>query len=230
MEVEYSPEHWLLLREKRRKALEIVRALSRTVHPGLAVVHGSVARGDVHPGSDVDVAIVEPVPPGLVEEALEASGFTVYKRIIVMATPRSTPKAYLVLDPPEERVVSLPLARLQPREREFYMWGGEVDAAGLERGVRSPGVTKRLILVVPTPRGHVEEPVLGNEGRVAEVLGISLETVRERVRVLTRRRELGRTGVYIKVELPPEEPFEEAVRRLSASNPFFRRMMSDRSR
>ncbi|WP_369406418.1 nucleotidyltransferase domain-containing protein [Aeropyrum camini] len=130
MEVEYSEDHWRLLKEKREKALEIVRALSRTVHPSLIVIHGSVARGDVNPGSDVDVAIVEPVPPGLVEEALAASGLIIYKRVIVMATPRSTPKAYLVLDPSEERVVSLPLARLQPREREFYAWGGEVDRPG----------------------------------------------------------------------------------------------------
>ncbi|BAN89632.1 nucleotidyltransferase domain-containing protein [Aeropyrum camini] len=228
MEVEYSEDHWRLLKEKREKALEIVRALSRTVHPSLIVIHGSVARGDVNPGSDVDVAIVEPVPPGLVEEALAASGLIIYKRVIVMATPRSTPKAYLVLDPSEERVVSLPLARLQPREREFYAWGGEVDPAGLERDVRVPGVTKRLVLILPTPRGHIEEPVVGNEGRVAEVLGISLETVRERVRVLTRRRELGRTGVYLKVEPRPGEPLEETVRRLSASNPFFRRMISGR--
>ncbi|WP_369406419.1 hypothetical protein [Aeropyrum camini] len=91
-----------------------------------------------------------------------------------------------------------------------------------------PGVTKRLVLILPTPRGHIEEPVVGNEGRVAEVLGISLETVRERVRVLTRRRELGRTGVYLKVEPRPGEPLEETVRRLSASNPFFRRMISGR--
>ncbi|MEM1928042.1 MAG: hypothetical protein QXS85_04840 [Acidilobaceae archaeon] len=64
---------------------------------------------------------------------------------------------------------------------------------------------------------------MGREAHVARVLGVSLETVLERVRVLTRRREHGRTGVFLKKELDASTPIEEAVRELVEKNPFFRR-------
>jgi predicted nucleotidyltransferase len=60
---------------------------------------------------------------------------------------------------------------------------------------------------------------------VARLLGISVETVIERVRVLTRRREHGRTGVFLKVELNPEDSVEEAVARVARENPMFRRRL-----
>lgn len=225
VEVIYSEERWKLLREKRGKAIEIIEALSHTIPPGLVVVHGSVARGDVEEDSDVDVAVLEPLPPSLVEFALARRGLKPVVKLIVQATPSNTPKAYLILDYKEERVVSLPLAPLKPREREFYRWGGELDYEGLKKGARVPGVDKRLYLIKPTDRGHVEMPVKGNEGLVARTLGISLDTVAERVRVLTRRREHGRTGVFLKEEVPPETPIEEAVREVSVRNPIFRRAL-----
>jgi predicted nucleotidyltransferase len=95
----------------------------------------------------------------------------------------------------------------------------------LRKGVRTPGVDKRLKLIEPTDRGHRESPVIGREGYVARLLGISVETVIERVRVLTRRREHGRTGVFLKVELNPEDSVEEAVARVARENPMFRRRL-----
>ena len=225
VEVVYSEERWKLLREKRRKAIEVMETLSSTVPLGLMVVHGSVARGDVDEDSDVDIAILEPLPPTLVEFALARAGLRPVAKLIIQATPSNTPKAYLILDYREERVVSLPLAPLRPREREFYKWGGEVNYEELKRGVRVPGVDKRLHLIKPTTRGHLEMPVRGNEGLVARVLGISLETVTERIRVLTRRREHGHTGVFLKEEVPPETPIEEAVREASKKNPIFKRAL-----
>lgn len=221
VEVIYSEERWRLLREKRAMAIAIMRALgSSTIY---SVVHGSVARGDVDEDSDVDVFVTNPVPPLLVELALERAGYKIKWKELVQATPSSTPKAYLYLDDKGLLVVSLPLGPLSKTEREFYKWGGEAALEDLERDKRVPGVDKRLMLIEPTPMGHRESPVVGREAHVAKILGISVETVLERVRVLTRRREHGRTGVFIKKVLDASTPIEEAVMRLSEENPFFRR-------
>lgn len=222
----YDERHWELLKAKRNIAMKILRCLSlRGVQ---ACVHGSLARGDVHEGSDVDVTIMEPVPSFLVELALEACGFTIYSRTIIQATPSHTPKAYLVLDPHELIVVSFPLARLLPREYEFYKWGGVADLPSLEKEVRVPGVSKRLVLIEPTESGHRESPVIGREEEVAKVLGISVDTVRERVRVLTRRDELGRTGVYRKVEVSENESIEQVLASIAARDHNVRRVLRER--
>ena len=220
-EVYYTEEQWRLLREKRAKAQRIFAALSPLSKP--MVVHGSVARGDVKPTSDVDVAILEPVSPGLVVLVLERAGFEPYKYEIVQATPGYVPKVYIYLDEREEMVVSLPLARLGPREREFYRWGGELDPRGLREDRRVPGVSKDLRLIYPTSWGHVEAEIEGIEGLVARILGVSIETVMERVRVLTRRREVGHTGPFVRVELPGHADIEEAIGSIARGNRLFRR-------
>ncbi|MEN2999056.1 MAG: nucleotidyltransferase domain-containing protein [Acidilobaceae archaeon] len=221
-EVVYDPSRWRALAEKREAARRLMRALL----PSYAntVVHGSVARGDVREESDVDVAILDVPNPTIVELMLERAGLRVVKREIVQATPSYVPKVYLYLRWDEREVVSYPLAPLRKREREFYKWGGECTLEDLERGRRVPGVDKRLLLIEPTERGHLESPVEGREDYVARLLDISPETVRERVRVLTRRREHGRTGVFLKAELG-EETVEEAVERLSRENSAFRRII-----
>jgi predicted nucleotidyltransferase len=223
MEVYYEPWRWRLLEEKRSLAIKIMEVL-RALY-GSLVTHGSIARGDVSVDSDVDVVIPDPPNPSLVELTLEKGGFKVRWKELVQATPTYTPKVYLHLDYKGLLVVSYPLARLRPREREFYKWGGECTLDDLRKGVRTPGVDKRLKLIEPTDRGHRESPVIGREGYVARLLGISVETVIERVRVLTRRREHGRTGVFLKVELNPEDSVEEAVARVARENPMFRRRL-----
>jgi len=223
MEVYYEPWRWRLLEEKRSLAIKIMEVLQALY--GSLVTHGSIARGDVSVDSDVDVVILDPPNPSLVELTLEKGGFKVRWKELVQATPTYTPKVYLYLDYKGLLVVSYPLARLRPREREFYKWGGECTLDDLRKGVRTPGVDKRLKLIEPTDRGHRESPVIGREGYVARLLGISVETVVERVRVLTRRREHGRTGVFLKVELNPEDSVEEAVARVARENPMFRRRL-----
>ena len=192
MLVVYDDKRWSLLREKREKAINVMRKLAHFA----PVVHGSVARGDVREDSDVDVAILTPVPPYAVELAVG----TFSHGYIIQATPSSTPKMYLCLDPKEEIVVSFPLAKLSPREAEFYAFGGQLDLKGLEEGIRVPGVNKELKLILPREEGHWEESVIGKEGEVTKILGVSPETVEERVRVLTKRREKGRTGVFFKMK------------------------------
>jgi len=222
--VEYGGERWRLLREKRARAVQLLEALK-----GLrarVVVHGSIARGDVRPGSDVDVVVLDPVPPDTVEYALYRAGLRAVYREIVQATPSYTPKVYFYLDHEGERVVSVPLARLRPREREFYRFGGELGLEGLLADRRVPGVTKDLVLVYPLPSGHAEISVVGREGLAARIVGVSIETVQERVRVLTTRRERGRTGVFVKEQVPPGVTVAETVERLARENPHFRQAIS----
>lgn len=223
VEVEYSRDVWELLREKRNRAIKIMRILSHLSRE--VIVHGSLARGDVKPTSDIDIVVIQPVSPGLLELSLERAGYTVYHKEIVQATPNYTPKIYFYLDPEEEIVVSTPLSDLKEREREFYKWGGELDLPGLLEGKRVPGVSKDLKLIIPTERGHKEIEVVGNESIVARVIGVSIETVLERVRVLERRKEHGRTGVFLKVTIPAGESVESVIDELSHKNPYFRRAL-----
>ena len=80
-------------------------------------------------------------------------------------------------------------------------------------------ISKRLMLIQPTSRGHIEFSIIGREVEVAKIVGISLEIVNERVRVLTRRKEVGRTGIVLSINLKEGEVFEEVLRRVAGSNP-----------
>ena len=220
-EVVYTEDRWRLLRAKRRLALRAMRALEPLGSP--VVTHGSIARGDVRPSSDVDVVVLEPRPPGLVVFHLERAGLQPRRYEIVQATPGYVPKVYIYLDDRGELVVSVPLAPLGPREREFYKWGGELDIRGVEEGRRVPGVNKKLRLIYPTEWGHVEMDIEGMEAAVARLLGVSIETVRERIRVLTRRRRVGHTGPFVRVEAPGDADIEEVIEEIARRNPFFRR-------
>ena len=79
------------------------------------------------------------------------------------------------------------------------------------------------MLIEPTTEGHIETTVANKEKEVAKLLGISPNTVLDRVRALVRRDKVGRTGVYIEKELNPEETFEQAMKKLADSNPAVRR-------
>ncbi len=225
--VVYDERRWFLLKKLREEAIRVMKSL---VEAGIAsIVHGSIARGDVHEGSDIDIFVPFPVPSYRIELALEKGGFQVSHKLIVQATPSSTPKAYIVLDPDEKRIVSFPLGKLAKREYEFYYFGGALDLQGLLRDIRVPGVDKRLMLIEPTPHGHIEYSIIGREAEAARKIGISIETILERVRVLTRRDEIGRTGVFVKVELEPWDSIEETVKRIARNNPLFRRALRERS-
>ncbi|MEM0366752.1 MAG: nucleotidyltransferase domain-containing protein [Acidilobaceae archaeon] len=225
-EVIYEPSRWRILGDKRRKAVEIMSILSK-VYSNI-IVHGSIARGDVNADSDIDIVVVDPPNPTIIEVTLERRGFRVKWKEIIQATPTYTPKVYLYLDEEGETIVSYPLAKLKPREREFYKWGGECTLEDLKANVRVPGVDKRLMVIEPTSYGHIEYPVTGREGYVARLLGVSQATIEERIRVLTRRREHGRTGVFLKVELRGGESIEEAIERIIVDNPMFRRAITRR--
>ena len=218
--ITYTKKHWDLLDKFRRRALTIMEAL----HPQVRLLLvGSVARGDVHEGSDVDLAMLEPYPPGLLEELLTSKGFHICSREVVQATPLSTPKLYLHI--PGNVKVSIPLSRLSPLEEEFYRFAGCLTLNGLKEARRVAGVNKRLLLILPTSEGHVEFSIIGREAEAARILNVSIRIVGERVEKLLTRDRRGRRGLYIRALIPPWEGTEEFIKKLQRKHPSLRNIL-----
>ena len=220
-EVTYSNARWEQLKALRSRAVWVMEALE-ALHLR-SLTHGSIARGDVKSSSDVDVFIPEVQSSFLVETALEKAKIPINSRFIVQATPSYAMKAHIEID--ECTTVSFPLMEMRRVEREFYMFGGEVHLAQLKENVRVAGVDKRLMLIEPTEKGHVESSVVGREEFAAKILGVAAETVLDRVHALLKRDAVGRTGVFVKKELAADETFELALKKLSEQNPAVRRRM-----
>jgi len=224
-EIIYRSDRWILLKQLRNKATKIMKPLDESYLENL--VHGSIARGDVSEKSDIDIFITSDQSSFSVETTLERARIPIKKRFVVQATPTYAMKAHIELD--ENTSVTFPLMKMRKVEREFYRFGGEANRGQLEKGIRVLGVDKRLMLIEPTEKGHRENTVAGREEQVAKMLGISTETVLDRVHALFRRDEIGRTGVFIKEELAGEETFEMALKRLAAKNPAVRRRLTSLS-
>ena len=220
-EVTYSSVRWEQLKALRCRAVWVMEALD-AFHL-CSLTHGSIARGDVNVGSDVDVFIPEVQSSFMVETALEKAKILINTRFIVQATPSYAMKAHIEID--EATTVSFPLMEMRRVEREFYRFGGEVNLNQLKANVRVAGVDKRLMLIEPTEKGHVESSVIGKEESAAKTLGIAAETVLDRVHALMKRDAVGRTGVFVKRELLQDEPFELALKKLAELNPAVRRRM-----
>lgn len=210
-DVVYGDDRWFLLKSLRNVAVEVMKVLVQCGYS--PIVHGSVARGDVDRESDVDIVIPYITTPAVVEACLDRGGLRVYSKTLVRATPKSALRALYELTLSGDVIVSYPLERPSPRELEFYKFSGSISYEELARGVRVPGVTKSLVLIIPTETGHREAPVVGYEYYVARLLGVSIATVEERVEVLRRRDEVGRTGLFFRVTLDPSASIEEAIRK-----------------
>ena len=220
-EVTYSPEAWEQLRMLRDRASEILEALHVRNIDG--IVFGSVARGDVKPTSDVDIFIPSVVSSMQVAIALEH--FNILERSVVQATPRALVKAHLTLE--DDTSVIFPLIPPRQTELEFYKFGGEMDIEGLKAGQRACGVDKRLMLIEPTPDGHIETPLSDiSSGFAAKKIGVGQSIVEERMRVLERRADVGRTGIYLERQLGPDESFEQVLNDLKIEDPAIRRRAS----
>jgi len=215
VEVVYDEERWVLFKRLRERTKEIMLTLSR--RNVASIVHGSVARGDVDEASDVDIFVPSIVRSYEVELALGDAGFTPIEREIVVATPWQLPKAHIYLE--QNSSVTFPLTKPKRLEVEFYYFGGAVDLRQVEREIRAAGVDKRLMLIEPTPRGHVESQVIGREAEVAKRIGVGQDIVQERVQVLTRRADIGHTGVFIKRKLAKDEGFETVLQQLLKEKP-----------
>lgn len=221
VEVVYSTEHWSLFKSLRDKAKAVMEALQKSgVQP---LIHGSVCRGDADHGSDVDIIVPYAVPSQKVELALIMHGLNIYSREITQATPSHSLKGHIYLNAEENLSVTLPLIPFRSLEIDFYRFGGLLDFDSLKKDRRVPGCTKRLTLIEPTSRGHFESPILGRDAEIAKILGVSVDIIRERVRVLTRRDEVGRTGIFLSVSLSKDESFEGTLKKIIDSNPAVRR-------
>lgn len=221
LDVEYSEEHWRLLKKLREGAVELMEIFERARI--VTVTHGSLVRGDVKEESDIDLFLPNPPSSFKIETTLDQANIEVARRVVVQATPHHVLKGYFEIG--DNRVASFPLGKMTQIEREFYRFGGEIDLEGLKSQIRNFGVDKRLMLIVPTEKGHVESSVVGREEEVAKLLGISPETVYDRVHALLRRNNVGRTGVFIERTLSSEETFEMAVKRLADTKPEVRRRL-----
>jgi predicted nucleotidyltransferase len=220
-QVIYGDERWKIFRRLRLEAAEMVLPLAG--HQIEAIAYGSIARGDVSEGSDIDVFIPRPPAPTIIETILERHGISATLREIVQATPSYAAKGSIYTA--EERSYSFPLVEMRTVELEFYGFAGSVGLTEIEEELRVAGVDKRLMLIEPNEEGHVETSILGMEGVVAKSLGISVAAVLDRVRTLRRREKIGRTGVFLKQELDPNEGFGEALQRLSRDRPAVRRRL-----
>lgn len=215
----YTEMQWRHLSILRERASEIMTVLEER---GLkTIIHGSVCRGDVSAHSDIDIYVPQVVSSFIVGLAIEQGGFSVGKRELVHATPFAAIKAHIHLE--NNAVVTLPLTSPAPIELEFYRFGGSLTLEALQIDKRVPGVDKRLLLIEPTKEGHIETPVIGNEIITARKLGVSQKIVQERLKVLIRRDEVGRTGVYLKRQLAPDDTFEALLKRISDRDPVVRR-------
>ena len=220
-EITYSPETWEQLHTLRRRASEVLEALHARNIDG--VVFGSVARGDVKPSSDVDIFIPSIVSSMQVAIALEH--FNILERSIVQATPRALVKAHLTLE--DDTSVIFPLIQPRQTELEFYKFGGEIGLEGIKDGLRACGVDKRLMLIEPIPEGHIETPLSDvSSGFAAKKIGVGQAIVEERKRVLERRADVGRTGIYLERQLGPDEGFEQVLDDLKIEDPAIRRRAS----
>lgn len=212
-EVIYTPTQWQLFRKLRQKATGPLEILSKAGIP--AIIHGSLARGDVSKNSDIDIFVPIRIQSFKLLSALQQAKLNIYNQQIIQATPSDAIKGHIYLD--EKTSISFPLTEFSSREREFYTFGGETNLDGIRQDLRVPGVDKRLMLIRPTTQGHMESPVAGDKNYVSYILGVSPAVIDERMRVLLRRDEVGRTGVFVKHELGKDETFEEAVQEIKGT-------------
>jgi predicted nucleotidyltransferase len=217
----YSNEDWTLLKIKRNIALKLLGMFKKE---GLEpFIHGSIARGDVNESSDIDIIFLQQIPSFQIELILDKNGFENYFREIIMATPLDSIKLYIYLS--ELETITLPLSKFDKKVMEFYDFGGKVNYDQLKSEERVVGIDKRLVLIKPNHNGHDELSVIGNEANAAKEVGISIDTINERKKVLLRREKYGRTGVFLKRPLQIDETIEKVLKQLADRKSIIRKKL-----
>lgn len=219
--ITYSEDKWALLKNKRANAKKL---LEMFVKEGFnPFVYGSIARGDVHESSDIDITFIKKIPSFQVEYILHKNGYENYFREIIMATPLDSLKLYIHLS--ELESITVPITKFERNVFEFYNFGGKITLNELQADNRVAGIDKRLVLIKPNQYGHEETSVIGNEALAAKQVGVSITTVNERIKVLLRREKYGRTGVYLKQILQLNESTEEVIKQLAKKKTIVRKKL-----
>ncbi len=219
--VVYTEKNWSLLNNKRRRALELLEMFIN--EPFIPYIYGSIARGNVHKDSDIDIVFLQQVPLYKIEFLLNRNGYINLFREIIMATPNDSIKLYIYLN--ELESITIPLTRLDNSSFEFYDFGGKINYEQLKRDIRVPGVDKRLVLIKPNKSGHTEYSIIGREHIAAKEINISLKTVNERKRILLKREKFGRTGVFLKRQIDINESPQEVLKLLANTNSIIRKKL-----
>jgi predicted nucleotidyltransferase len=221
--VDYTEQDWATLREKRSRTKSL---LEMFIKEGLdPYVIGSIARGDVHRDSDIDLIFPYVLSPFKIEYILSLNGFDIYFREIIMATPNDSLKMYIYLS--ELESISFPLSKLDKKAFEFYDFGGKINYRQLKEGIRLPGIDKRLVLIEPLDNGHRETSIIGKEHIVAKKVNVSLDTVLEREKVLLKREKMGKTGVFLKRQIDIGESSEEVLKQLARNKRIVRKKLQE---
>ena len=85
---------------------------------------------------------------------------------------------------------------------------------------------KKDSIIQPTEEGHHEEAILGlSPGKIKE-LELSEVIIEERKRVLTRRSEVGRTGVYLRQVVDPDVGVEKTLDRMAVRDSILRKKIA----
>lgn len=220
----YSENHLELLHEKRERSKIL---LDMFVKEGLdPFLYGSIARGDVHDNSDIDIGFLNKIAPYQIEIILEKNGFKNYFREIIMATPADSLKLYIYLN--ELESITIPLSKFDKRSKEFYDFGGKINLNQLVRNTRVAGIDKRLVLIQPTTNGHEEYSLIGNEHLAAKQLNLSIDTINERKKILLKREKLGKTGVFLKRPIGMNESTEVVLKKLADKKSIVRNKLLQR--
>lgn len=208
------------LRSRARIILSILDAGGLTD----CFAYGSLARGDISLKSDVDI-YVNISSSFLLEYILLDQGEIIDERLLTQATPNHTPKGILKLRDTFKTTITFPLIPLRSREEEFYNFGGKINLQELQNNSYKTGVNKKLQFVQKIDNVLNFTYIEGMEHMYAKKLGISLELVQERVRVLLRRHKIGRTGMFLVERLNRDEQFEQVLQQLANEKPAIRRFL-----
>jgi predicted nucleotidyltransferase len=199
-EIVYDSKRWNRLRFTRDEALKLMKPFEKRHIE--TIVYGSIARGDVGPKSDIDIFLPRSPAPEIIESIIETNRIQISEREIIQATPAYAAKGYIHTG--KNSGYSFSLVPLKTIEHEFYVFAGSLGFQNIIEDKRILGVDKK-------------------EGETAKKLGVGLSVIRDRIRVLNRRKKVGRTGVYIKRALSPGESFGDVYMQLARSRPALRR-------
>ena len=222
--VTYSENHLKLLSQKRKRSKLLLEMFAKEgLNP---FIYGSIARGDVHNDSDIDIVFLQLITPYQIEIILDKNGFNSYFREIIMATPADTLKLYIYLN--ELESITIPLSKFNKKSREFYDFGGKIKLDQAIDSIRVPGIDKRLVLIQPLANGHEEYSIIGNEHLAAKQLNVGIDLINERKKVLLKREKFGKTGVFLKRPIEMNESTEYVLKKLITNKSIVRKKLFQR--